>query len=147
MNLILKKIIGFSKDDKKIIESTIDALKFCQTAIEFRIEKIDTARDELEFFGYDYRYGICYNIDNYVSGTSYISDEVESYYEEFLSLRNYIFKKYSDYSGNLAYPIKSDILGQNPEECYYYTEHYNIDQALKRLKLVNESITRLEKLL
>lgn len=147
MNLILKKIIGFSKDDKKIIESTIDALKFCKAAIEFRIEKIDTARDEVKFFDYDYRYGICYNIDNYVSSTSNIVDEIESYYEDYFSLRNYIFKKYSDYSGNQSYPIKSDILGQNPEECYYYTEHYTLEQSKKRLKLVNESITRLEKLL
>lgn len=145
MNLILKKIIGFSKDDKKIIASTIDALKFCKTAIEFRIEKIDTSRDELEFFGYDYRYGICYNFENYLKDVIGIQKYNDNY--SFVSdLNTDMYKSYSNYSGDRFYPIKSKDENKTNRNFYHQEDKYTSELCEIRLGLIKECKEFLEKL-
>ena len=79
--------------------------------------------------------GICYNMRILIGDADY--DRFKGDYEE-------IYKGYKDYSGIYGYPIKSDVDGESPVECYLNQagtdNRWKGEQLQKRIELLEVMI-------
>lgn len=142
--LKIKRILKlYNSEEKFIIQTMINALKYCQTAIEYTKEHGCTF-DKDSFF---YHQGLCYNVNKYMLDVLPKGKFYE--YREFISYNlDYAMTKYSHYSGNKIYPIASPIKTLTPEEYFHLHENkYTKENAEIRYKLASELIATLEKMI
>ena len=79
--------------------------------------------------------GICFNLQMLIGDADYT---------RFIQDREEIYKGYKDYSGLYAYPIKSDVAGESPMECYLNQSstdsRWKGEQLQKRIELLEVMI-------
>lgn len=79
--------------------------------------------------------GICFNLQMLIGDADYT---------RFIKDREEIYKGYKDYSGIYEYPIKSDVAGESPMECYHNQWYPDIrwkgEQLKKRIELLEVMI-------
>ena len=82
-----------------------------------------------------YPQGICFNLQMLIGDADYT---------RFIQDREEIYKGYKDYSGLYEYPIKSDVAGESPMECYqkqwYSDSRWKGEQLQKRIELLEVMI-------
>ena len=79
--------------------------------------------------------GICFNLQMLIGDADYT---------RFIQDREEIYKGYKDYSGSYDYPIKSDVAGESPVECYLNQSgtdrRWKGEQLQKRIELLEVMI-------
>lgn len=82
-----------------------------------------------------HKQGICFNLRMRIGDADYTRFKQDS--EE-------IYKGYKDYSGFYEYPIKSNVAGESPMECYhnqwYSDSRWKGEQLQKRIELLEVMI-------
>ena len=82
-----------------------------------------------------HKQGICFNLQMRIGDADYT---------RFIQDREEIYKGYKDYSGFYDYPIKSDVAGESPVECYLNQtgtdSRWKGEQLQKRIELLEVMI-------
>ena len=82
-----------------------------------------------------HKQGICFNLQMRISDADYT---------RFKQDREEIYKGYKDYSGLCDYPIKSNVAGESPRECYLNQcgtdSRWKGEQLQKRVELLKVMI-------
>ena len=82
-----------------------------------------------------YLQGICFNLQMRIGDADYT---------RFIQDREEIYKGYKDYSGFYDYPIKSNVAGESPRECYLSQcgtdSRWKGEQLQKRIELLEVMI-------
>lgn len=140
----IKRILKlYNSEEKFIIQTMINALKYCQTAIEYT----NKHGYKFDVDSFSYKQGLCYNVNKYMFDVLPKSQFYK--YREFISYNmNYAMSKYSNYSGNAIYPIASPDKKLSAEEYFHLNENkYTPENAKIRYNLASELIATLEKII